>query len=115
MRYVIITIYDYRVRARKLPQLPTEVTDARWRLVKEWGLFKTNQVEKELKLFETMKRSQERALDELRLESEALYEAAIQIDRDLVPHVAHGPTETPPSENYHCPDGDFIDVSRKWD
>jgi large subunit ribosomal protein L40 len=104
-----------RVRARRLPQLPTEVTDARWRLVKEWGAFKLEQVRNEKIFYEKMKNSQQRALDELKIESEELYEAAIKIDRDLIPYVAQGPTETPPIENYRCPDGDYIDVSRKWD
>jgi len=83
--------------------------------VKEWGRYKSEQVAKEVRFFETMKRSQEKALNELRLVSPSLYEAALLIDRDLIPHTAQGPTETPPIENYRCPDGDYIDVTRKWD
>lgn len=78
--------------------------------------------------------AQQRALDELRKESEELYQEAIQViwipinnlfiinnwcnfqpDFQLLPFVSDGPCRTPPIENYEAPDGDYLDVSRKWD
>jgi len=105
----------FRIRTRKLPQLPTEVIDARWKLVKEWGIYKKEQVDKEVEFFHKMKQSQEKALAELKAESEYLYQAAIKMDTDFIPYEVKGPTDTPPIENYTSPDGDYVDVSRKWE
>lgn len=32
----------------------------------------------------------------------------------MVPFKSVGPVETPPIENYDVPDGDYQDVSKKW-
>lgn len=48
-------------------------------------------------------RSQEKALDELRAESEELYQAAIQPDELLLPITIKGPAYTPPIKNYDVP------------
>ena len=44
--------------------------------------------------------SQQKALDELKEESVALYDAAIQFDQDLVPINFKGPVATPPIKDY---------------
>jgi len=111
----VAIIDNARQRARKLPQLPMEVSDARWKLVKEWAVYKNKQVEAETRFFQKMRQSQDTALEELRKESPFLYEECIKIDTDLITYEAKGPTETPPIENYNIIDGDYIDISRKWD
>lgn len=62
-----------------------------------------------------MLNAQEKALRELRLESEELYQAAIQLDSNLVPFHAEGPVATPPIQNYDSPDGEYTNISKKWD
>lgn len=59
--------------------------------------------------------SQQKALDELRKESEELYLEAVQLDHEIFPFTASGPKITPPIKNYESPDGEYIDISKKWD
>lgn len=59
--------------------------------------------------------AQEKALQELRFESVELYEQAIQPDLNLVPFHAEGPVATPPIDKYESPDGDYTNISKKWD
>lgn len=47
--------------------------------------------------------SQQKALNELRMESEELYQAAIQPDELLLPITIQGPSYTPPIPNYRTP------------
>lgn len=58
---------------------------------------------------------QERALQELRFESDELYQQAIQPDFQLLPFVGEGPVASPPLENYESPDGEYLDISKKWE
>lgn len=59
--------------------------------------------------------SQKKALEELRKESEELYQEAIQPDLSLTPISVTGPVNTPPIKGYVSPDGDYIDISKKWE
>lgn len=59
--------------------------------------------------------SQQKALDELRLESEALYQEAVQPDMSMMPFTIKGPVATPPIEDYVSPDGEYIYESKKWE
>lgn len=59
--------------------------------------------------------SQAKALEELRAESKELFEAAIQVDRRLLPFEREGPSNTPPKEKYMSPDGLYADSTRKWE
>lgn len=59
--------------------------------------------------------AQQKALQELRFESNDLYEEAIQPDSNLVPFHVEGPTATPPIDKYESPDGEYANVSKKWD
>lgn len=79
--------------------------------------------------------SQQKALDEVRNVSEELYQAAIQvwtyihfkitnlnfygnnlqIDQTILPFNAKGPVATPAVKDYDSPDGDYNDISKKWD
>ncbi|KAI5706682.1 hypothetical protein M8J75_010403 [Diaphorina citri] len=103
------------IRSRALPPLSEEVIESRSNLIKEWGIYRSKEAQKDYKLIDRLIYSQQRALDELRLESEELYQEAIQIDPTLLPFAAKGPLHTPPIENYECPDGDYTDVSRNFE
>lgn len=60
--------------------------------------------------------AQEKALLELRFESEALYAEAIQPDGGLLPFVCDGPVATPAQTGaYESPDGEYQDISKKWE
>lgn len=37
------------------------------------------------------------------------------MDETLLPITLNGPTFTPPIKDYDSPDGEYIDVTRKWD
>lgn len=54
-------------------------------------------------------------LQELRQESEELWFEAIQVDPTLLPFKAKGPVSTPPIKDYEAPDGEYNNITRKWD
>lgn len=58
--------------------------------------------------------AQRQALDELKIESEDLYKAAIAPDTDLFPFQHQGPCYTPPIPNYEAPDGKYNDITRVY-
>lgn len=66
-------------------------------------------------MIDTVVLSQQKALDELRSESEELYQAAIQVDLSFLSHNVQGPVSTPPIKAYDSPDGDYVDVTKKYD
>nr|XP_018917687.1 PREDICTED: 39S ribosomal protein L40, mitochondrial [Bemisia tabaci] len=84
-------------------------------LLKKWTLYKQQRRLEDLQLIDRMVYSQQRALDELKLASPRLYEAAIQIDPELLPYSTEGPVYTPPVKDYDSPDGEYLDVSKKWE
>lgn len=57
---------------------------------------------------------QESALKALKEMSPELYQAAIQPADDYLPHCIQGPTLTAPINNYHSPDGDYVDTTPEW-
>lgn len=59
--------------------------------------------------------AQTKALDELRLESEELYQAAVQPDANMLPFKAKMVVATPPITDYDSPDGEYVDISKKWE
>ena len=59
-------------------------------------------------------RAQDAALAELKRVALELYEAAIQLDSNMIPLSMKGPSLTPPLKTYACPDGDYIDTTRSW-
>lgn len=74
--------------------------------------------DEKLKTFHKIDRlvhAQTKALDELRLESEELYQAAVQPDASLIPFKAKMVVSTPPIKDYDSPDGEYVDVSKKWE
>lgn len=54
-------------------------------------------------------------LQELRQESEELWFEAIQVDSALLPFKVKGPVLTPPIKDYEAPDGEYFNITRKWD
>lgn len=58
--------------------------------------------------------AQREALEELRLESEELYQAALKPDPLLFPFSHEGPAYTPPMRNYEAPDGKYNDITKVY-
>lgn len=59
-------------------------------------------------------RRQLKALNELKLESEQLYEAAVEPLQNLF-QVYAGPKKTPPVEVYLAADGAYNDITKNWE
>jgi large subunit ribosomal protein L40 len=59
--------------------LTPEAEEERARLLKEWTCYKYKQHIKDMQMIDRLVFAQQKALDELRQESEELYEAAIQV------------------------------------
>ncbi|XP_058117648.1 large ribosomal subunit protein mL40-like [Anopheles ziemanni] len=102
-------------RRRAKPSLTPELIEGRALLEKQWAKFKMQEKLADYQLFDRIMAAQTKALNELKLESEGLYQQAIQPDPALVPFGAEGPVATPPIKNYEQPDGEYIDVSKKWE
>lgn len=101
-------------RTRKLPPLTEEEDDRRVLLNKEWCKYKRNEFLNDVTIIERFIASQIKALNELKQESEELYNEAIQIDCSLIPYETQGPFHTPPIEDYVCPDGEYINMTVKY-
>lgn len=69
---------------------------------------------KDFKILDKLANSQMKALQELRFESEELYQQAIQPDMDMIPFCSKGPVETP-SQSYTYVDGDYNDITKRFD
>ncbi|GAB1862953.1 Large ribosomal subunit protein mL40 [Camponotus japonicus] len=108
-------IDEKKKRLRQLPNLSEEEVESRILLQKEWTRYKTQQHLNNVQMIDSIFYSQQKALDELRAESEQLYQEAIQNDFKLLPYTAKGPLKTPAIENYNSPDGDYINMTRKFD
>lgn len=59
--------------------------------------------------------NQDKALNVLKEVSPELYNAAIQPSQDYLPYSFRGPSLTAPIKDYYPPDGDYIDISPKYD
>lgn len=103
------------VRQRPAVQHNNEKLEERILLTKAWSKFKHNEHYSNLQVLSDLEYSQQRALNELREVSESLYQAAIEIDESFLPYQLTGPVETPPIENYESPDGEYLDISKKWE
>lgn len=112
LRFFLFLCSQYR---RVIPPLTAEVLEARALLEKDWARYKREQHLADIKMFDRINQAQQRALDELRQESEELYQEAIQLDVSLLPYSTKGPVRTPPIRTYESPDGEYIDISKKWD
>ncbi|XP_052060158.1 39S ribosomal protein L40, mitochondrial-like [Mytilus californianus] len=99
---------------REFEPLEIEEIERRALLVKEWGHYKNQQYHTEDKALQKAIHVQTKALNELRMESEELYQKAKQIHEGDIVYQFNGPTETPPPDDFDSPDGQYIDTSRKW-
>ena len=109
-----IFIY-YRQRARQLPPLTEAELEHRVQLNKQWARYKHEQKLQDFQIIDRLMQSQSKALQELRLESEALYQEALQPDMSLLPITVKGPVATPPIQDYASPDGEYLLETKKWD
>lgn len=74
---------NFRQRLRVIPPLSEEEVESRTLLKKEWNRYKTKQNLADTQKIDIILYSQQRALDELRAESEELYQEAIQVTNYL--------------------------------
>lgn len=103
-------------RKRDLPEIPPEEQERRALLLKRWSKFKFAQHVTETRLIEGAIKAQEKALNELRTESEELYQQAIKTDNSLFPLEGVGPTHTPAIDGFDKKviDGEYVDVTRQY-
>ncbi|XP_072538105.1 large ribosomal subunit protein mL40 [Salminus brasiliensis] len=101
-------------RIRNVSKLPYEESERRALLFKEWSRYKHSQHLAEMAVIDEALKAQMQALEELKLESEELYKAAISPDLSLFPFQRQGPFYTPPIPNYDAPDGKYNDITRVY-
>nr|XP_015221316.1 PREDICTED: 39S ribosomal protein L40, mitochondrial [Lepisosteus oculatus] len=106
--------YLDETRVRLPPQLSFEESERRALLLKEWARYKQSQHEAEMKAIGSALEAQREALEELRLESEELYQAAVRPDLELFPFERQGPSHTPPKPGYQAPDGKYNDITKVY-
>lgn len=68
----------------------------------------------EVEAVECALKAQREALEELKLESEELYQAALKPDPLLFPFTHEGPAYTPPKAGYEAPDGKYNDITKVY-
>ncbi|XP_007229194.3 39S ribosomal protein L40, mitochondrial [Astyanax mexicanus] len=103
-----------QTRVRGTPRLSFEESERRALLLKEWSRFKYSQHQAETADINEALKAQTQALEELKLESEELYNAAVSPDLSLFPFQHQGPSFTPPLTNYEAPDGKYSDITRVY-
>ncbi|XP_029915460.1 large ribosomal subunit protein mL40 isoform X2 [Myripristis murdjan] len=101
-------------RERSVPSLTFEESERRALLLKEWSHYKQKQHMDEMEAIELALEAQREALQELRMESEELYQAALKPDPLLFPFSHDGPSYTPPKDQYSAPDGKYSDITRVY-
>ncbi|UJR20919.1 hypothetical protein I4U23_024028 [Adineta vaga] len=99
------------VRKRSPSELTSEETTQRLMLNRDWAKHKHKQHQQEINLISRALKSQENALEQLKQESEQLYEQAIQVDTKLIPYIRRGPLYSLPNPSYDAPDGDYFDTT----
>ncbi|KAG9487498.1 large ribosomal subunit protein mL40 [Eleutherodactylus coqui] len=101
-------------RVRKPPQLSEEERERRALLFKKWARIKQQEHDAEQSRIVCLLESQRKALGELRLESEELYDSAIRCDTNLLPLESPGPCNTPPISQYNAPEGKYNDITKVY-
>ncbi|XP_072243698.1 large ribosomal subunit protein mL40 isoform X1 [Leuresthes tenuis] len=101
-------------RERSAPRLSFDESERRALLLKDWSRYKQKQHLAEVEAIELALEAQREALEELKLESEELYQAALKLDPLLFPFNQEGPAYTPPIQNYDGPDGKYNDVTKVY-
>lgn len=98
-----------------MAKLTEETREYRALLEKKWSQYMHEEKLKTFHSIDALVQAQTKALDELRLESEELYQAAVQPDPSMLPFKAKMIVHTPPIKDYESPDGEFVDISKKWE
>ncbi|XP_008416377.1 large ribosomal subunit protein mL40 [Poecilia reticulata] len=101
-------------RERIPPTVSFEESESRALLLKEWSRYKQKQHMAEVEAIELALEAQREALEELKMESEELYRAALKPDPLLLPFTHEGPAYTPPIPNYDAPDGKYNDITKVY-
>lgn len=101
-------------RTREAPELSFEASERRALLLKEWSRYKRTQHQTEMDVIQEALEAQRQALEELKLESEELYKAAVSPDTDIFPFQHEGPCYTPPITNYEAPEGKYNNITRVY-
>ncbi|KAJ0019259.1 hypothetical protein NQD34_006828 [Periophthalmus magnuspinnatus] len=101
-------------RTRPISAISFEESERRALLLKEWSRYKQKQHMAEMKAVESALESQREALEELKITSEELYQAALKPDFTLLPFTHEGPAYTPPKSKYEAPDGKYTDTTRVY-
>lgn len=101
-------------RERSVPRLSFDESEGRALLLKEWSRYKQKQHMAEVQSVELAVEAQREALEELKMESEELYKAALKPDLLVFPFTHEGPTYTPPKTKYDAPDGKYIDITKVY-
>ncbi|XP_037536191.1 39S ribosomal protein L40, mitochondrial [Nematolebias whitei] len=101
-------------RERSESTISFEESERRAGLLKEWNLYKKRQHMAEMEAIKLALEAQRQALEELKLESEELFHAALTPDPLLFPFTYEGPVYTPPISNYYAPDGKYNDITKVY-
>jgi large subunit ribosomal protein L40 len=83
--------------------------------MKQWANYRMQENLKDFETLDRMLTAQTKALNELRMESEELYQQAIQPDMGMIPFVAKGPVNTPPNKDYAFVDGEYMNTTKVYD
>lgn len=83
--------------------------------MKKWAVYRNQEILNDYQAVDRMVSAQKKALEELRFESEELYEAAIQPDSGMIPVIINGPVHTPPIKDYAFVDGDYINTTKLYE
>ncbi|CAH4038064.1 unnamed protein product [Pieris brassicae] len=102
------------IRKRPVVKLSIEQVEDRALLNKDWCRYKRREYMANVAQVDRIMRAQKRALDQLYEVSEELYNEAIMPDLQLIPYTIDGTYATPPIKKYDSPDGEYVDVSKKW-
>ncbi|CAG0880882.1 unnamed protein product, partial [Cyprideis torosa] len=103
------------VRDRPAVELSREEEDRVRDLCVAWTRYRRQTMEKDYDSVAALVHSQTKALKELEKESKALYDAAIQVDNQLVSYFIQATPEQPACYEYKCATGNFQDTTRKWE
>ncbi|CAK6950740.1 S ribosomal protein L40%2C mitochondrial [Scomber scombrus] len=101
-------------RQRSEPKLSFDESEGRALLLKEWSRYKQEQHMAEMQAVELALKAQTEALEELKIESEELYQAALKPDLQLFPFTYEGPTYTPPKTKFEAPEGKYNDTTKVY-
>ncbi|XP_063820845.1 large ribosomal subunit protein mL40 [Pseudophryne corroboree] len=101
-------------RIREPVQLSGEEKERRALIIKKWAFSKQQEHEIERRNIACLLESQRKALNELRLESEELYDAAVRCDPGVFPLESCGPCNSPPIPKYNPPDGKYNDITKVY-